>query len=98
MMNNFLQSWLNTNWKTRLISIMILVISIIMSFIMFVFLIYLQTELINTNFRFFRDFSSLVAYDFIDLMQNVQRHDLKDFAERIYLATSNLDYLQLFDS
>ncbi len=95
MMNKNLRWWLTINWKTRLTSITILVISIIISALMFVFLMYLQAELINTNYRFFRDFSSLFSYDF---MYDVDKKNLKDFAERIYLATSNLNYLQFFNA
>ena len=95
MMNQIVRWWSAVNWKTRFISITILIISIVISAVMFVFFMYLQTELINTNNRFFRDFSSLVAYD---LLYNTDQKDLKDFAERIYLATANLNYLQLFDT
>ena len=95
MMNKIVLWWSATSWKTRLISITILFISVIISAFVFVCLMYLQSELLTTNYRFFRDFSSLVAYDFVN---NIDKNNLKDFAERIYLATSSIDYLQLFDN
>lgn len=86
------------NCKTRLVSITVLLISIIMSMTIFIFLLYLQTELINIHLHFFRDLSCLISYDFIHLIQNANEKDLKDFAERLFLTSSSIDYLQLFDS
>lgn len=97
-MNKILQCWLSIHWKTRLISLTILVISITMSTITFVLLIHIQNELINTNLRFFRDFSSVVSYHVASLMYNNSQAELKDFLEKIYLTTSSIDYLRLFDS
>lgn len=96
-MNNVLQWWLSINWKTRLISLIILVISITMSTITFILLIHIQNELMNTNLRFFRDFSSILAYDVSFLMRSSSQYELKDFVEKIYLTTSSINYLRLFD-
>lgn len=97
-MNNILQWWLSINWKTRLISLIILVISITMSTIAFMLLIHIQNELMITNLRFFRDFSSVVAYDISILIKGHSWQELRDFVERIYLTTSSINYLRLFDS
>ena len=97
MINKMLKWWLSINWKTRLISIMMLLLSILISTIVFLLLIHLQNELINNNLCFFRDFSSLLAYDLARLMQDTDIGGLKDFIEKIYLTTSSIDYLRLFD-
>lgn len=96
-MNNVLQWWLGINWKIRLISLIILVISITMSTITFILLIHIQSELMNTNGRFFRDLSSVVAYNVSILMKSNSHQELKDFVEKIYLTTSSINYLRLFD-
>jgi len=98
MINQTIKWWLSINKKKHMTSVIILVISIILSSLTFIFLIHFQMELINTNDRFFRDFSSLVAYDLINLIQELNKIDLSDFFEQIYLTTASLDYLQLFDS
>ena len=97
-MNKIVECYLSVNWKTRLISIMILVVSIIMSTITFLLLIHIQVELTNVNIHFFRDFSTLVAYYVADLMQKGTEIELKSLVEKIYLASANINYLQLFDS
>lgn len=97
-MNKIWQWWLSINWKTRSISLTILVISVIMSTTTFVVLIYIQHELIETNLCFFRDFSSLLAYSIESLISSQSKIETLSFIEKIYLNNSSVDYLRLFDS
>ena len=97
-MNKIWQWWLSINWKTRLISLIILVISVIMSTTAFIVLIYIQHELIEANLRFFRDFSSLLAYSIESLIYFQSKIETLSFIEKIYLNNSSIDYLSLFDS
>ena len=97
-MNKIWQWWLSINWKTRSISLIILVISVIMSTTAFVVLIYIQHELMETNLRFFRDFSSLLAYSIEDLIYFQSKIEILSFIEKIYLNNSSVDYLRIFDS
>ena len=97
-MNKIWQWWLSINWKTRSISLTILVISVIMSTTTFVVLIYIQHELIETNLCFFRDFSSLLAYSIESLISSQSKIEALSFIEKIYLNNSSVDYLRLFDS
>ena len=96
-MHNIVKWWLSINWKTRSISILVLIISSIMSLITFVVSINMQNELIYLNLRFFRDFSMLVTYELISVMQQNNSVELTNFLEKIYLTTSTLDYVQLFN-
>lgn len=96
-MNRIFQLWLNVNLKTRLISIMILVISILMSTITFISLIRIQNELIETDKDFCRDLSVILSNDIIKLIEHNKLTELNSFIERIYLATSSIYYVRLFN-
>lgn len=97
-MNRIFQWWLNVNLKTRLISIMILVISILMSTITFISLIRIQSELVDTDKRFCSDLSIILSNDIVHLIEQHKSSDLKDFIEKIYLATSSIYYIRFFDT
>ena len=97
-MNKIWQWWLSINWKTRSISFFILVISVIVSTTAFVLLIYIQHELIEVNLRFFRDFSSLLAYSIAYIIYVDPKIELISFIEKIYLNHSTIDYLRLFNA
>lgn len=96
-MNKIINWWLSINWRTRSISIMILIISIFMSTITFIFFLHLQNQLNYTNLRFFRDFSAFLAYDITNNLQDCTQEEIKNVLEKIYLTTASLDYLQLFN-
>lgn len=97
-MNKIWQWWLSINWKTRSISLFILVISVVMSTTAFILLIYIQHELIELNLRFFRDFSSLLAYNIAHVVYVDSKIELMGFIEKIYLNHSTIDYLRLFNA
>jgi two-component system sensor histidine kinase NblS len=97
-MNKIWQWWLSINWKTRSISLLILVVSVLMSTLAFVLLIYLQNELTEISVRFFRDFSSLLAYTIAPLIYSNSKADLISLIEQIYLNNSTIDYLNLFNA
>lgn len=83
--------------KTRLTSFAILLLSILMSIIVFVLLNSFQLELIRTYSCFSRDFSIILSYYATFLIQNAGMIELKDFIEQLYLSTSGIQYLRLFD-
>nr|YP_009502214.1 two-component sensor kinase [Porolithon onkodes]ASB29815.1 two-component sensor kinase [Porolithon onkodes] len=97
-MNKIWQWWLSINWKTRSISLFILVISVIMSTTAFILLIYIQHELIEVNLRFFRDFSSLLAYNIVSVVHVNPTIELMSSIEKIYLNHSTINYLRLFNA
>ena len=97
-MNRIWQWWLSINWKTRFISLLILVLSVLMSTAAFVLLIYLQNELVEINIRSFRDFSSLLAYTIAPLVYSNSKIEVISLIEQIYLNNSTIDYLNLFNA
>jgi len=69
-MNKIFQLWLNVGLKTRLISMTILILSILISTFVFYTLFCIQSELVNTDQRFCRDFSIILANDIVHLIEN----------------------------
>ena len=57
----------------------------------------LQLELIRTYSRFSRDFTIMLSCYFAILFQGVSMVESKDFIEQLYLSTSSIQYLRLFD-
>ena len=97
-MNRIFCWWLNTNFKTRLASVVILLISIITSNTIFATLISIQSELIAADSRVCRDLSIVLAHHSISLIQENSDTQLKNFFEELYLSTSTINYIALFDA
>jgi len=95
-MNKIFQWWLNVGLKTRLISMTILVTSILISTFAFFTLLDIQAELVNTDERFCRDFSIILANDIFNLIQKNNIRELNNFIESIYLTTSSIQYIRIF--
>lgn len=96
-MNKIFQLWLNVGFKTRLISMTILILSILISNFVFYTLFRIQSELINTDQRFCRDFSIILANDIVHAIENNNITELNNFIEAIYLTTSSIQYIRLFN-
>lgn len=97
-MKKILQWWLNINTKTRLISIIILMISLLMSSLTFYILVNIDHTSIYTHSLFCKDFSLLLSNNIINLIEQNNNEELKSFVEKIYLTTSSIRYIQLLDS
>jgi two-component system sensor histidine kinase NblS len=89
--------WINVNLKTRLISIVILVVSILMSGISFSVLASVQAELFYADSRFCRDLTTVSAHHIAFLLQDSNTAELKNFIEQLYVSTSSMRYIRLFD-
>ena len=96
-MKRFFQWWCNVNLKTRFISIIILIISILMGTFTFVTLRNVQNEARYTDFLFCKDFSVVFVNDIYFLIEQDSFKQLQDFVEKIYLTTSNIYYIRLFN-
>lgn len=96
-MNKIVQWWLSINLKTRLISVIILVISLLMSSLIFYALMNINNTSVYTDARFCKDFSILLTNGIINLLEQNNYQDLNSFIEKIYLTTSSIRYVQLLD-
>lgn len=97
-MSEILRWWVSINFKTRMISIAVLLMSIAMSSMVFAVVDNLRHELIYTNSRFCIDFNAMLAR-YIELF--VKRYDvseLKIFFEQLYMSNSSIDGLALLSS
>ena len=96
-MYKIIQWWLSINWKTRLISIIVLVVAIMISAFVFVSFMNFQEDFMNITLNYFRDFSILITYEITHLLSSASNMELKNEIEKIYLTTSSLNYLQFFN-
>lgn len=96
-MNRTVQSWLNATALMRLIAVVILVISVFMTAMVFTISLRLENQSLLSSFQFSRDFSLTVAHDIMSLLEHNDLSRLKSFVEQIYLTTSSIRYIQLYD-
>ena len=96
-MKGLFQYWCNVNLRTRFISIIILIISILMGTFIFVTLRDFQNESVYTESLFCRDFGMIFARDIYFLIEQNSLKQLQDFVEKIYLTTSSINYVQIFN-
>nr|YP_007878329.1 two-component sensor kinase [Calliarthron tuberculosum]AGA63940.1 two-component sensor kinase [Calliarthron tuberculosum] len=97
-MNMILQWWLNINWRTRIISIVILIISLLMSSLTFFALVKIQNDSFHTDIRFCKDIIFILINNLLSLIESNNSQELRAWIENIYLNTSSIAYLQLFNS
>ncbi len=91
--------WLiNVNLKTRLISVLILVISITISSIAFTSLLSAYDELFDVDSRFCRDLSIILAEHIAFLIHSNNIAELKNFIEKLYLTTSSIHDIGIFST
>lgn len=92
------QSWLSSNTISRLIAAMLVVTSVFMSAAVFLLLLQLENQLLFNDCQFSKDLSSIVARDIMFAIERNNLSQLKSFIEQIYLSTSRINYIQLYDS
>nr|YP_010902815.1 drug sensory protein A [Hypnea flava]WCH54869.1 drug sensory protein A [Hypnea flava] len=90
--------WFNINLKTRVMVFMTLVVSLVMSSLTFWSLTIIQGDSIITDTRFCQDLGTLFASNIIDFVETNNRQELASFVEKIYLNTSSIRYILLFNT
>lgn len=68
-----------------------------MSSVAFSTLVSLQSELILANYRFSRDLSIILSHHAASLIQQDKTIELQSFFEKLYLTTSSIHYVRLFN-
>lgn len=96
-MKRILLWWQNINWMTRLTSLIILLISLLMSGFVFFVLLNIQYQVIYADSSFYKDLSFILASNLVNLIEQNCLEQLISFLESIYLNTSIFAYLQLFN-
>nr|QVY58086.1 drug sensory protein A [Eucheuma denticulatum] len=90
--------WANINLKTRLMVLMTLTISLIMSGLTFWSLTTIQEDSIITDTRFCKDLGILFASNILDFLETNSHQELASFVEKIYLNTSSIRYILFFNT
>lgn len=88
--------WLRLNFKTRLISLLTVLISLLMSSLTFWSLTTIQKDSLVTDTHFCRDLSLLFASNILSLVEQGNKKELVSFIEKSYLTTASVKYIQLF--
>lgn len=90
--------WINIDFKTRIASIVISIVSIVMSGIAFDTVYNFQCALIDTDSLFSKDLGILLTVYVSLFMQNHDSSDLKNLVEQLYLSTSSICHIALFNT
>lgn len=97
-MKRILLWWQQINWRTRLISLLILLIALLMSSWTFFVLLQIRYQSVYTDSSFCKDLSSILAINLIYLFnKSLYSQKIIDLLETTYLNTSVIAYLQLFN-
>nr|YP_010904208.1 drug sensory protein A [Catenella fusiformis]WCH57459.1 drug sensory protein A [Catenella fusiformis] len=96
-MRNVSQWWLDINIKTRLMVLITLTMSLIISGLTFWSLTIIQEDFIITDTRFCKDLGMLFAFNILDFVETNNHQELIGFLEKIYLNTSSIRYILLFN-
>ena len=91
-----LQFWSSVKLKTRFMSVVTLLISLIISSFTFWSLTAIQKDSLITDTRFCKDLSLLFASNVLNLVEKNNTKELMSFIEKIYLTTASIKYIQLF--
>nr|YP_009297033.1 two component sensor kinase [Ceramium japonicum]AOM66376.1 two component sensor kinase [Ceramium japonicum] len=86
----------NINWQIRIIILIILLLSLLISGFAFWSLTILQKESLITNNRFCKDLGTLFAYNILNFIDNNNEQQLLSFIEEIYISTSSIRYILFF--
>lgn len=97
-MVNVSQWWLDINIKTRLMVLITLIMSLIMSGLTFWSLTIIQEDSIITDTRFCKDLGILFASNILNFIEVNNYQELTGFLEKIYLNTSSIRYIMLFNT
>nr|QVY57881.1 drug sensory protein A [Betaphycus gelatinus] len=98
MFTNISKWWGNINLKTRLMALMTLTVSLIMSGLTFWSLTTIQEDSIITDTRFCKDLGILFASNILDFLETNNHQELASFVEKIYLNTSSIRYILFFNT
>ena len=97
-MNRLLRYWSDISWKTRLVSLTILVISLALSSLVFLAFVSMQKESSYLDLYFSKDLSLLLNSYIFSVVQNSINTEVRNLIENIYLNSSCVSYLQFFNS
>nr|YP_009500342.1 two component sensor kinase [Gracilariopsis heteroclada]AXE43504.1 two component sensor kinase [Gracilariopsis heteroclada] len=93
----FSKKYLDAKLKIRLMVLITLIISILISSLTFWSLSIIQEDSIISERRFCKDLGILLASNIIDLIDTNRQKDLASFIEKVYLSTASIRYILIFD-
>nr|QJH88223.1 Dfr [Pterocladia lucida] len=96
LVSSIAKFWLKINVTVRLIVLVTLTISLIMSSLTFWALTVIQENSIITDKRFCQDLGSLFSSNVIEFVDSNNQKALVSFLEKVYLSTSSIRYIFLF--
>ena len=98
-MSKIFSCWHSMNWKIRLTSIIVFLISILVSSFIFLALVKVESLLLFTDLRFSQDLVSLLTEKLsIELSYNSNFNvQINSLLEKVYLQTSSLKYIKLIN-
>nr|YP_009257472.1 sensor-like histidine kinase ycf26 [Coeloseira compressa]ANH09555.1 sensor-like histidine kinase ycf26 [Coeloseira compressa] len=91
-----IRSWSKINLKTRLTVLVMLIISSIMSSLIFWALNIIQEDSVIRDIQFCKDLGTLFASNIVNLINTDNPKELASLVEKIYLTTSSIRYILLF--
>nr|WCH56261.1 drug sensory protein A [Hypnea sp.] len=98
LISHISQWWSDINLKTRLMVLMTLIVSLIMSGLTFWSLTIIQEDSIITDTRFCKDLGILFASNILDFVETNNNQELASFVEKVYLNTSSIRYILFFNT
>ena len=91
--------WLsNINLKMRVVILIALIISLLLSSFTFWCFTFIQHDSLINNNRFCKDLGTLFAYNIVNLLEAKNDQHLASFIEEIYISTSSIKYILFFNS
>ena len=96
ILNYFYKHCLKYNLRTRLLSLITLIIALIMSCLSFWILTQIQEDFIMTDSYLYKDLGILFSSNVLDLLETNNQQELASFIEKIYLSTSSIRYILFF--
>lgn len=90
------KSIFNINLKIRIVILVILFISLLISGFAFWSLNIIQKDSLITNSRFCKDLGTLFTYNILNFIDTNNELELKSFIEEIYVSTSSISYILFF--
>lgn len=96
-MDRIFRWYTSANFKTRITSIVILIVSILMSAIIFSILDDLQEQLLYTNSRLCKDLCVVMVHHIESIRRHYTALQLEDCVEQLYLSTSSIRHIGAFD-
>lgn len=97
IMKMIVEWWSDVNLKTRFMAFTTLMVSLIMSSLTFWALATIQENSIIADTRFCKDLGVLFSSNILNFIEASNQKDLASFVEKIYLSTSSIRYILLFN-